>query len=200
MTPREPKPLKPKRCKNPACRCTFTPAFSSTQICCSLNCALALNEIHKSRRDREIARQERADTKRRKEKIKTIPQLIREAQVEFNHFCRTRDRLAGVCCVSCGGNLDWSGNGVDAGHYRSVGSASHLRFNEHNCHAQCKQCNRYGAGRAVDYRIGLIGRIGLAAVEALEADNTVKKWGRDELRAIRAHYREKRRELEKETA
>ena len=52
------------------------------------------------------------------------------------------------------------------------------------------------AGRAVDYRIGLINRIGLAAVEALEADNRVRKWTRGELIEIRARYAAKRKELE----
>lgn len=86
---------------------------------------------------------------------------------------------------------------MDAGHYRSTGSADHLRFDEDNCHAQRSDCNRYGAGRAVDYRIGLIGRIGLQRVEALEANNTTHKWLRDELRTIRDTYRLKAKELEK---
>ncbi|MNL72197.1 Bacteriophage Lambda NinG protein [compost metagenome] len=81
------------------------------------------------------------------------------------------------------------GGAYDAGHYRSRGSASHLRFDEANCHAQRKHCNRYGAGRAVDYRIGLIARIGLPEVERLEADNSVCKWTRDELVAIKNHYK-----------
>ena len=55
------------------------------------------------------------------------------------------------------------------------GSAAHLRFDERNAHAQRKVCNRWGAGRAVDYRIGLVARIGLAAVEALESDNAPKE-------------------------
>ena len=45
-----------------------------------------------------------------------------------------------------------------------------------NAHGQRKQCNRWGAGRAVDYRIGLICRIGLASVEALESENDPAKW------------------------
>ena len=47
-----------------------------------------------------------------------------------------------------------------------------------------KQCNRWGAGRAVDYRIGLICRIGLASVEALESENDPTKWTIEELREI----------------
>lgn len=49
----------------------------------------------------------------------------------------------------------------------------------------------------MDYRIGLIARIGLAAVEALEADQSVKKYTIDELKALTAHYRALTRELKK---
>lgn len=138
---------------------------------------------------RMAARVERAETRKRKEAIKTIPQLIKEAQVEFNRFIRLRDR--GKPCICCGLPLGEGevGGAYDCGHYRSTGSASHLRFNEDNAHAQRKQCNRYGAGRAVDYRIGLINRIGLERVEALESDNRVRKWTREELIQIRDHYR-----------
>jgi len=45
-------------------------------------------------------------------------------------------------------------------------------------------------------RIGLIGRYGLEAVEALENDNSTHKWTREELIAIRRHYTAKRKEIE----
>ena len=38
------------------------------------------------------------------------------------------------------------GGAYDCGHYRSTGSAAHLRFDERNAHAQRKVCNRWGAG------------------------------------------------------
>lgn len=144
-----------------------------------------------AKKARAAAKGERAETRRRKEAIKTIPDLIKEAQHAFNAYIRERDR--DQPCICCGRSLGDGdvGGAFDAGHYRSTGSASHLRFNEHNCHAQRKQCNRYGAGRAVDYRIGLIGRIGLEAVEALEAQNVPHKWTREELIQIRDTYRAK---------
>ena len=43
----------------------------------------------------------------------------------------------------------------------------------------------------MDYRIGLIARIGMARVEALEANNTPKKWTHQELIDIKAKYRAK---------
>lgn len=155
-------------------------------------------ERKRQKQARAAAKVEKAETRRRKEAIKTIPQLTREAQLAFNAYIRARDQAAGHDCISSGRPLDWSGNAVDAGHYRSTGAAPHLRFNEDNCHSQSKHDNQFLAGNAVDYRIGLIGRIGLARVEALEADNQPRKWTREELIAIRAKYRAKAKQAKKE--
>lgn len=148
-----------------------------------------------AKKARAAAKVERAETRRRKEAIKTIPELIKEAQREFNAYIRARD--ADQPCICCGQPLGTGevGGSFDCGHYRSTGSASHLRFDERNAHAQRKVCNRWGAGRAVDYRIGLVARIGLEAVEALESDNTPHKWTREELIAIRDTYKAKLKEL-----
>jgi hypothetical protein len=141
---------------------------------------------------------DRATDRARRRALETIPELIKAAQKEFNAYIRQRDK--GQPCICCGRSLNDAGVGgaFDCGHYRSVGSASHLRFNELNANGQTKHCNRYGAGRAVDYRIGLIARVGLEAVEALENDNTPHKWTADELRSIRETYKQKRKQLEKE--
>lgn len=148
-----------------------------------------------AKRERAAAKVERAEIRRRKEAIKTIPDLIKDADRAFAAFIRERDRQAGHACISSGRALNWSGNAVDAGHYRSRGAASHLRYHEDNCHAQSKHDNQYKAGNVVDYRIRLIARIGLARVEALETENTPHKWGRGELIEIVATYRRKLREL-----
>lgn len=185
------KPAKPAKDRTCICGATFTPKRME-HVVCSPKCLLA-----KKKAD---AKAERASLKARKEAIKTIPQLLKEAQLEFNAFIRERDR--GQTCICCGralGDGDIGGS-YDCGHYRSVGSAPHLRFDERNAHAQTKQCNRWGAGRAVDYRIGLVARIGRPAVEALEAENGIRKWTREELTAIKAEYRAKRRALEKQSA
>lgn len=120
---------------------------------------------------------------------------MKEAQIAFNAYVRERDK--NQPCICCGQPLGAQqvGGGFDAGHYRSVGSAPHLRFDERNCHGQRKSCNRYGSGRSVDYRLGLIARIGLAEVESLEADNDPKKYSIDDLKAIKAKYKAKLKEL-----
>lgn len=180
---------KVKVCAYSKCGKTFLPLMPMQRVCGPL-CASRMVRANKVK--------ERAETRQRREAIKTIPTLIKEAQHVFNAFIRERDRQGGRNCISSGRVLDWSGNGVDAGHYRSVGSASHLRFNENNCHAQSKHDNQWKSGNAVDYRLGLIARIGLEAVEALENNNTPHKWTREELIAIKAQYRAKLKELEKE--
>ena len=176
---------KSKPCKQ--CGSMFEPQRPLAYICSPI-CA--------SRYVKAAKKEEAERTKARKAAIKRIPDLIKEAQVAFNAYIRARDKAKE--CICCGQDLGKSeiGGNYDAGHYRSTGSASHLRFNEDNCHAQRKVCNRYGAGRAVDYRIGLIARIGLERVEALEANNTTHKWQRDELIEIKQTYKRKLKELQ----
>ena len=189
-------PKKPRKCRH--CKQMFQPTYCG-QNTCSFECKVALGvffaERSKAKREKAERIAEIASTKILREKLKTKSEWMREAQTAFNQFIRLRDQLAGHPCISSGQTLDWSGNNVDAGHYRSRGSAPHLRFDERNCHAQSKKDNRYLSGNAVDYRIGLIARIGLEAVESLEADQTPKKYTIAELKAIKSHYVAKLKEM-----
>jgi hypothetical protein len=188
-TPKPSISVKPKlrKCAVKTCRTPFEKR-SMTHKACSVECAQAL-----ARAEREKA--ERRDAAARREKLKTRSDWLKEAQAAFNAFVRARD--AHQPCICCDRPLTAGavGGGFDCGHYRSVGSAPHLRFDERNAHGQTKQCNRYGAGRAVDYRIGLIRRIGLREVDALEADQAPKKWTVPELMAIKLHYTARRKAL-----
>lgn len=191
----EAKKPRTKTCK--ICKTEFSPR-NSLQKACSVPCAMEVVKADKAKEARTVERKEKAERREKKEGFKTRREHLREAQQAFNEFIRWRDRIAGYACISSGKPLDWSGNQTDAGHYRSVGAAPHLRFNELNCHAQSKHDNRFLSGSAVDYRIGLIKRIGLEAVEMLESDNTVKRYTIEELKAIKAKYRSKVRELKKQ--
>ena len=190
-----PKAPKPKKCR--CCKAPFVPA-RPMQVACSPVCALKLAEKQRDKADRAKKAEDRKITRQVKEKLKTRRDWMREAQVAFNAFVRARD--AGRNCICCCRRLgnDAVGGAYDCGHYRSVGSAPHLRFDERNAHGQTKQCNRWGSGRAVDYRIGLIRRIGLAAVEELEADQVPQKWSIEELRQIRDTYRAKVKDLKRQ--
>ncbi|NWA68056.1 recombination protein NinG [Pseudomonas reactans] len=193
------KERKKKTCKNPACGINFPPQRLG-QAVCSPKCGLAIKDVNQAKARKSLAQVERREIKVRKERLKSRGEHMREAQQSFNEYVRTRDQAAGHLCISSGKPLDWSGNAVDAGHYRSVGSAPHLRFDERNCHAQSKQDNRFLSGNAVDYRIGLIARIGQEAVDALEADQSVRKYTVEQIKGIKAYYRAKTRELKRAAA
>lgn len=191
------KPPRPKKCRNPACGQTFSPKRMGQHVC-SPACGLAIKDVNQDKAKKAIAHMERLAARETKERLKTRGDHIKDTQQAFNEFIRLRDQIAGHPCISSGRPLDWSGNAVDAGHYRSRGSAPHLRFDERNCHAQSKQDNRFLSGNIADYRIGLIERIGLSAVVLLEADQTIKKYTIEDLQAIKKHYRALVREMKKQ--
>lgn len=181
------KPFNPKPRQCAVCPKVFAPRSSFASVC-SPKCA-----AKKVRQDKAA---EKAAERIQRDKLKPRGKLMTEAQAAFNAFIRARD--AGLPCICCGrySSGESRGGEWDAGHYRSRGAAPHLRFDERNVHAQLKHCNRY-AFDAAAYRLGLIERIGLEAVEALEADQTARKWTADDLREIKRVYVEKRKELEK---
>ena len=174
-----------KACK--VCRAKFELRQPMATVC-SPACALSLAQSKRAKAEKVAQVQERRADKAKREKLKTKGDWTREAQTAFNAFIRTRD--AGKPCICCGrtGAGEMHGGEWDAGHYRSRGAAPHLRFDERNVHAQLKQCNRYASGNIVGYRAGLIERIGLEAVEALEADQAPRHYSIEELRGIKAHY------------
>lgn len=153
------------------------------------------NAANKAKRE---AVADRKATKQALEKHKRRGDLLAEAQTAFNRFIRLRD--AGQNCICCGKPFEPQrpGGSVDAGHYLSRGSAPHLRFDERNVHAQRKNCNRPGGTTREAFRAGMIKRIGLAEVEALECDQSLKKYTDDDLRAIKSTYTAKARAIEKE--
>jgi hypothetical protein len=177
--------IKQKTCK--VCRTAFTPARPMARVCspiCAIEAVKQKNE--KTAKAAQVA--DRRETKAKLDAITTKPDLVKKAQAAFNKFVRARD--AGKPCISCGKPLQAAtiGGAFDCGHYRSVGSAVHMRFVEDNAHGQCKHCNRHLAGNHVAYRAGLIERIGLHSVEQIERDNTLRKYTHEGLIEIAKHY------------
>ena len=183
--------MRTKVCK--VCRQQFEP-FKPMQSVCSPECALSLAKSARAKAEKVRQVKERKADAAKRERMKTKGQWVAEAQAAFNAYIRLRDQ--GKPCICCGRPTAGDPNSVDAGHYRSRGSAPHLRFDERNTHSQLKRCNRYHFDIA-GYRSGLIERIGLDKVQALEADQTPKHYTVDDLRAIRDTYRAKARELKK---
>lgn len=192
------KPLKAKTCSKAKGGCgeTFTPT-RAMQGPCGPICAMAFVAKAKAKSAAKAALDDRRETRAKLEALKTRPKLEKEVEESMNRYVRLRDFSAG--CISCGRQFepDALGGSCDAGHFRSKGSAKHLRFDPRNLHGQCKHCNDYLGGNPTGYRIGLIAKIGLEAVEALECDQAPRKHTKDELRAMRAEYRAKAKQLEK---
>jgi hypothetical protein len=187
-----PKATKPRKCK--VCPSMFTPSRMGQKVCGAL-CALTFARSERAKDEKREAIRDRKETKAKLDAIRTKPQLVAIAQRAFNSFVRARD--AGKTCISCPTQLPDTGVGgaFDCGHYRSVGSAVHMRFVEDNAHGQCKHCNRHLAGNHVAYRAGLIERIGTRGVELLESDQTLRKYSKEGLIEIARHYREQERKL-----
>ena len=192
---------KPKICRNAACSIKFVPQRLG-QAVCSPACALATKDVNQEKALRSLAQVGRREIKVRKEQLKSRADHLREAQAAVNEFIRLRD--AHLPCISCDSTPNdndlMTGSRWDAGHYRSVGACPELRFEPLNIHRQCVRCNRNLSGNAVEYRIRLLHRIGIDKVEWLEGPHSARKYTVDEIKAIKADYRAKTRELKRAAA
>ncbi|MDU7812106.1 MAG: recombination protein NinG [Atlantibacter hermannii] len=181
------KPPKPKKCK--CCPEKFIPR-TTTQTVCSPKCSLLLAKQLSSRKQKQQEKAERAAWNKRKADVKPLKHWEDATQRVVNDYIRERDR--DLPCISCG---TWITVQWEAGHFRSRGAASHLRYNEDNIHKQCHRCNAELSSNAIPYRAALVVKIGPERVEALENNNTPHRYTREELKSIRMHYRALMREL-----
>lgn len=182
------KPPRPKKCR--VCPEKFVPR-KALQVVCSPSCAL-LHAKQKGEKERKaLAKIERKAIREAKERVKPRSAYMREAQAAFNAWVRERD--AEQPCIICGRHHQGK---YDAGHYRSVGSNPALRFEPLNCHKQCVPCNQHKSGNAIEYRIGLVARVGAETVAWLEGPHEPKRYSIDDLKAIKAKYKALTRELQ----
>jgi len=126
----------------------------------------------------------------RKFAIKSKSDHLKDAQHVFNAYIRTRDY--NLPCISCGRFHDgkW-----DAGHYLAVSSHPELRFNDLNTHKQCQPCNRHLSGNQIEFRRGLILKVGVEEVEKLEGPHKPIKLYIDEILEVKRIYRLKLKEI-----
>jgi hypothetical protein len=170
--------INPRQCKQ--CGSEFTPRLPLAYICSPV-CAGRYVKAQKAK--------DKAQTKERKEAIKTNGQKKAEAQAALNRWI-VHVRDAGEPCISCGRHHE----GIyHAGHYRSRGSAPHLALDPRNLHKQCAPCNLYLHGNLIEYRNGLIRRYGPEFVEALESDQGQRHYTGSDYDAMKAEYRAKTR-------
>lgn len=202
---------KAKNCKNPDCGTSFVPQRLGQSVC-SPKCGLAIKDVNQERARKSLDQVGRAEIRVRKEKLKSRAEHLKDAEKAVRDYRRTYELSIGSGCISCGESQEsvlhaqgWkTGGAFDAGHFLGKGARPELRLMPGNIWLQCKSCNagssKYahkGSTVSQAFRVGLIARIGLDAVEALEADHEPRKHTVDELKAITAEYRAKTRELKK---
>jgi len=93
---------------------------------------------------------------------------LRKYDHAFSVYKRLKDRIQGtqlVKCCCCGKVIHWK-NSQNA-HYTP---RKHLatRYDEHNCHACCEDCNCYKGGNLPKYKAFLKSKYGSKEVERLE--------------------------------
>jgi hypothetical protein len=156
-----------------------------------------LNLRNKAKKEAQEATRKRVEHRDAKARLKSRSDWMKEAQIAVNAYCRARDLKEGHPCICCGKPFEPQrhGGSVDAGHYLGRGAYPNLRFEELNIHAQRKNCNRPGGTTAASFRLGMIARIGLEAVEKLESDHEARHYSIEDLRKIKAEYKRKLKEL-----
>lgn len=177
--------LKPKRCRSAECDVMFPPA-NSLQVVCSLPCAVALANQKKAKVYKAETRQMRKDFN-----LKDRSYQLKQAQIAFNSYILERDKAQP--CISCGTQQPVL---YQAGHYKSVGAHPELRFDESNCHKQCgMNCNNMLSGNIVNYRLGLVDRIGQEELDWLEGPHDSMKLLIEEIIEIKTIYKAKLKTL-----
>lgn len=207
----------PRRKRCPECRVMFAPSRSSQAVCGEIECAVAHGKSEKGQASarKALADVGRRDIRERKEALKSRAAHMKDAEKAVRDYRRTYELSIGSGCISCGESQEsiiaaqgWkTGGAFDAGHFMGKGARPELRLVLTNIWLQCKSCNagsskfaRKGETVSQGFRTGLIARIGLEAVEALEADHAPRKETIEQLKAITAEYRAKTRELKRAAA
>lgn len=130
-------------------------------------------------------------------KVTKRTDYVKKLDKVFSEYIRLRDSMGGYFrCISCGQIKPYEQ--ADCGHYHSRRHMA-TRFDEDNCHAECRHCNRFTADHLIGYQKNLLAKIGQSRFDLLsfKASQT-KKWSDFELKALIDCYAEKVKRLKKE--
>jgi len=172
--------LKSKQRKCKYCGEKYTPKYLSTEPCVKYECRIKHLEAN-------TAKINKANKAKARDDIKSYAQRLGEAKKVFQKWIRMRDK--DKPCISCG---SVSSTVWDGGHYKKAEIYSGVIFHENNVHLQCGKCNRFLGGNELNYRDGLIAKIGEQAVIELEklADTTrMKRYTNEEFEQIKLKYK-----------
>lgn len=143
--------MKPKKCK--FCKTPFTPKHSTTEVACSMKCAIEFAKIQVTKQRNQTKRLER---EKLKESIKRSKDYRNDLQRKINAIVREIDESCKCISIDCNETTH-----MEAGHFRAVGGGigSPIRFNLMNIFLECKSCNKF-KGSKYSYYDGLIETFG----------------------------------------
>jgi hypothetical protein len=176
--------MKQKTCKLLTCKKKFTPT-QFAQVVCGWQCSIGYD---KQKKAKKAAKEHTVAKKEFRLSDKSLQKKLTQALV--NKFVRLRD--ASEPCISCG---TYTGQ-MQAGHYRSVGSHPHLRYNTRNIFKQCARCNSELSANLIEFRISLVRKFGTDYVESLEADQTPRQFNNEQVILIGQYYKGMIKEME----
>lgn len=136
--------------------------------------------------------------KKSEKKSPSLSALVERLDKVFSKYIRLRDAMPGGLfrCISCG-KIKPIGQ-ADCGHFHSRTHMS-TRFDEDNCHAECRYCNRFSADHLIGYRENLIRKIGEQRYLLLEVKaHETRKWSHFELEQLVKYYKSLVEKLQKE--
>lgn len=138
-----------------------------------------------------IKRKKKEAIESTKKNIRNKPNLIRKLDTVFSLYIRLRDAMPNgyVRCISCGRIKPFED--VDCGHFFS---RTHMatRFDEDNCNAECRFCNRMSADHIISYQKNLVSKIGQQRYDRLNIKaHTTCHWLDSELEEKIRYYKEK---------
>lgn len=178
--------MKQRTCRY--CKQKYTPKAPLQNNCMTGECFDKFIEKNKITFEKKQVKERKEKRAILRDKTKTISQYKKDAKTPFQKYIRMRDN--GKPCISCGVIT----NKIDGGHYKKAELYYGVIFDEDNCHAQCRKCNRYLGGNEANYRNGLVERYGVKYVENLEQKAIETKeymHSKDELIEIKKKYQQK---------
>lgn len=171
-----------KTCK--ICKERFRPRYSTTEMVCSIKCAIQYSKIQREKKEAKEAKDQK---KKLRKEIETLSDLLNNTQKVFNEYIRLKYK--GEPCYTCGSITAR----MTCGHCFPQGSASALRFEEDNCRLQCwYNCNSSRSGNLSVFIPKLQRELGKERFEELERlSKVVKKYSKEEVLEICNIYKKK---------
>lgn len=184
------KRAKPSKCK--ICRDEYVKRSMMHKVC-SPACAIELAARAKEASTRKQKKVELLADRAKRESLKSNSELANDAQAAVNKYVNLRDfHIPCICCGKC----PYSGV-RHAGHFKSRGANSFLRFNLWNIHSCCYSCNAMKGGNINEYRPNLILKIGAEKLEFLESAPRLRDYSKEYLVRLKKVFQKKANRLKK---